>query len=77
MDQYEGRSLPSNFPTVNCCIAGTVCILAQDSQQGQEAVERIRAKYHQQTGYRPAVFVGSSEGALKQSMIRARAVSPV
>ncbi|KAK9841924.1 hypothetical protein WJX84_011224, partial [Apatococcus fuscideae] len=54
---------------------GTVCILAQDSSQGQEAVERIREKYHRQTGYRPDIFVGSSEGALKQGVICAQAVS--
>ena len=58
-----------NSSYVLCCWAGTVCILAADSTEGQAAVDRIRSRYHQQTGYKPAVFVGSSDGALKQEVL--------
>ncbi|KAK9841083.1 hypothetical protein WJX84_005911 [Apatococcus fuscideae] len=49
---------------------GAVCLLAQDSLAGQAAIERIRDKYHHQTGYKPDVFVGSSGGALRQGIVR-------
>ena len=55
----------------NLMIAGTVCILGDNSEEGEAALERVVAQYkHQTGGFSPVVLVGSSMGAAAFGCLR-------